>query len=118
VDSPSYPSVGDAWKVVDVSGLGFTVTGDFYIEVHAVVGERVTIYLDSSSNSGRSEHYGSLGNYWYPIEEIGFPGELGIRAIVRPPSAGVPEFSLTMPVVTSLATAIYLAIRKRKYQES
>jgi len=94
VDSPPLSNVPSGnWQVVDVSALGFIIpNNDFYIEVQQVTGSPAkAVYMDDSSYSARSEHYGICGtpNYiWCSIgdPQLNYLAELGIRAVVQPQS--------------------------------
>jgi len=65
---------------------------------------------DSESGEGRGIGFGSREG------SLGFPPEIyapRLEVTYTPPVEGVPEFALTFPVVTSIAVAAYLTIKRR-----
>ncbi|MEM3626929.1 MAG: hypothetical protein QXZ25_02770 [Candidatus Bathyarchaeia archaeon] len=85
------------------------VSGDFYIAIEWTTGYQPLLGIDSTSPDSRSYWRVSPSQAWTLVKNRDYM----IRAVVEQVVAPIPEFSLTIPVATSLTAIIYLAIRKR-----
>jgi len=91
----------------DVSSKGFTSDSYFYVELIAISGAEY-VGLDTGARTHSAWSTDGGGSTWVGDST----GTYGIRVIVTK-LGPVPEFSLSIPIVTSIATVAYLAIRKR-----
>jgi len=108
--SPSTPT----WqRYDDVSRAGFTSDSYFYVELIAKAADALyrAEYVAADSTLKECSEYSTdeNGDAWTQEEVLHY----GIRVFVSEVLGPVPEFSLSIPIVTSIATVAYLAIRKR-----
>ena len=96
------PNTPGEWQ--DISIPYFNVNGPFYVEVYddtvGITPSDSTIKavgMDTDGDSGNSYHKGSyLSPDWTPVSEIGWPCNLGIRAILtEETTTTVPEETTT-----------------------
>jgi len=92
----------------DVSSAGFTSNSYFYVELIAKSGAE---YVAADSGQLECSEYSTDENGVAWTQEAVL--HYGIRVIVSKLLGPVPEFSLSIPIVASIATVAYLAIRKR-----
>jgi len=106
------PTTNDTWFVVDLTGLDIIVSNDFYIGIQWLTHGSPWLMVDEDPPIDLRSYALIIPNYpnWVLVEG----GDAMIRAVVEQvlvPSA--PEFNLSIPVVTSVVAAIYIALRKR-----
>jgi len=109
-DLVSPPSA--TWHIYDVSGARFISDSYFYVELIAKAADADyrAEYVAAVSDQPECSEYSTdeNGDAWTPEAELHY----GIRVFVSK-LGPVPELSLSIPIVTSIATVAYLAIRKR-----
>jgi len=100
------------WHSYDVSRAGFISDSYFYVELIAKAADVYyrAEYVAAYSGLLECSEYSTdeNGDAWTHEEVLHY----GIRVFVSK-LGPVPEFSLSIPIVTSIATVAYLAIRKR-----
>ncbi|MDP7529388.1 MAG: T9SS type A sorting domain-containing protein, partial [Candidatus Marinimicrobia bacterium] len=86
-----FPTVSQGWNVKDISGAGLTVLeGDFYV-AWGETADSPPLSIDTDSDSRDRSYFYTEVDGWGPLSDLGYEGDLLIRAAIDYEGAGVRD---------------------------